>query len=80
MTPLGLGIDAIARALAVPPNRIGGIVNGTRAITADTELRLGKTFGTSPEPWLDLESDYELRVASQTTRKAIEPKIHVRLA
>jgi len=41
--------SAIARALSVPPNRIGAIVNGRRAITADTALRLGKYFGTSPE-------------------------------
>lgn len=49
MRPLGISINALARALAVPPNRIGAIVNCTRAITADTALRLGKYFGTSPE-------------------------------
>ena len=67
MQPLGISINALARALAVPANRISGIVNGTRAITADTALRLGKYFGVSPEIWLDLQSDYELRVARQTT-------------
>ena len=67
MRPLDISINGLARALAVPPNRIGGIVNGTRAITADTALRLGKYFGVSPETWLDLQSDYELRVARQTT-------------
>ncbi len=60
MVPLGISINALARALGVPPNRISGIVNGTRAITADTALRLGKYFGVSPETWLDLQSDYEL--------------------
>lgn len=55
-------------------------MNGTRAITADTALRLGKYFGTSPEIWLDLQSDYELRIARQTTWKAIEPKINARVA
>jgi len=54
MRPLGISINALARALSVPPNRIGAIVNGTRAITADTALRLGRHFGTSPELWLDL--------------------------
>ena len=80
MRPLGLSINALARALAVPPNRISGIVNGTRAITADTALRLGKYFGTSPEIWLDLQSDYELRVAKRTVWKSVEPKVQTRVA
>jgi antitoxin HigA-1 len=80
MRPLGISINALARALAVPPNRISGIVNGTRAITADTALRLGKYFGTSPEIWLDLQSDYELRVARQTTGKAIDSLVRTRVA
>lgn len=67
MRPLGISINALARALSVPPNRIGAIVNGSRAITADTALRLGRYFGASPELWLDLQSDYELRVARQMT-------------
>ncbi len=54
MRPLGISINALARDLAVPANRISGIINGTRAITADTALRLGKHFGVSPEIWLDL--------------------------
>jgi len=49
MRPLGLSMNALARALAVPANRVSGIVRGTRAISADTALRLGKYFGTSPE-------------------------------
>src|SRR5512136_1908984 len=80
MRPLGISINALARALAVAPNRIGGIVNGSRAITADTALRLGKYFGTSPEIWLDLQSDYELRLARQTTWKTIESRVRTRVA
>jgi antitoxin HigA-1 len=80
MSPLGLSINALARALAVPANRVSGIVNGTRAISADTALRLGKYFGTSPEIWLDLQSDYELRIARQTTWKQVEPKVQTRVA
>ncbi|MGE3840544.1 MAG: HigA family addiction module antitoxin [Vicinamibacterales bacterium] len=80
MRPLGLSINGLARALAVPPNRIGAIVNGTRAITADTALRLGRYFGTSPELWLDLQSDYDLRVARRTTGKAIESQVRTRVA
>jgi len=80
MVPLGLSINALARALAVPANRVSGIVNGTRAISADTALRLGKYFGTSPEIWLDLQSDYELRIARQTTWRQVEPKVKTRVA
>ena len=79
MGPLGLSINSLARALAVPANRISGIVNGTRAISADTALRLGKYFGTSPEIWLDLQSDYELRVARQTTWKEVEQRVQTRV-
>jgi addiction module HigA family antidote len=80
MRPLGLSINGLARALAVAPNRIGAIVNGSRAITADTALRLGKYFGTSPEIWLDLQSDYELRLARQTSWKAIDAQVRKRVA
>ena len=80
MRPLGISINALARALAVPPNRISGIINGTRAITADTALRLGKYFGVSPEIWLDLQSDYELRVARQTIWPDVEPLVKARVA
>lgn len=80
MRPLGISINALARDLAVPPNRISGIVNGTRAITADTALRLGKYFGVSPEVWLDLQSDYELRVARQTVWPIVAASVKTRVA
>ena len=57
------GFAALARALNVPTNRITGILNGQRAITADTALRLGHWFGTSAEFWLNLQKSYELRLA-----------------
>jgi addiction module HigA family antidote len=80
MRPLGISINALARDLAVPPNRISGIINGTRAITADTALRLGKYFGVSPELWLDLQSDYELRVARQTIWPTVASSVKTRVA
>ena len=80
MRPLGIGTNALARALAVPANRISGIVNGSRAITADTALRLGRYFGTSPELWLDLQSDFELRLARQTAGKVIDAQVSRRVA
>jgi addiction module HigA family antidote len=55
----------LARKLKVPTNRITGILNGQRAITGDTALRLAHFFGTSAEFWLNLQSLYELRVAQK---------------
>ena len=80
MRPLEISINALARDIDVPPNRVSGIVNGTRSITADTALRLGKHFGVSPEIWLDLQSDYDLRVAQRTVWKLIEPRVKARAA
>ena len=80
MKPLGISINALARAIDVPPNRVSEIVNGKRSITADTALRLGKHFGVSPEIWLDLQSDYDLRIMRRTVWKQIEPKVRARTA
>lgn len=80
MKPLGVSINALAREIAVPPNRISEIVSGKRAITADTALRLGKYFGISPEIWLGLQADYELRVAMRTTWPKAEPRVRVHQA
>lgn len=80
MRPLGITISALARDIAVPANRISQIVSGKRAFSADTALRLGKYFGVSPEIWLDLQSDYDLRLARQTTWKRIEPRVRTRVA
>ena len=77
MKPMGVSINALAREIAVPPNRISDIVNGKRAITADTALRLGKYFGVSPELWLGLQTDYDLRVAKRTTWPKAEHRVRV---
>ncbi|MGB7932239.1 MAG: HigA family addiction module antitoxin [Gammaproteobacteria bacterium] len=58
--------------------RISGIVNGRRAISADTALRLGKYFGVSPETWIGLQADYDLRIAQRSTWPEIEKRIHKR--
>jgi addiction module HigA family antidote len=76
MRPLGVSINKLARDIDVPPGRISEIVNGKRAVTADTALRLGRYFGVSPEIWLNLQADYELRVAQREGGKEIEA--HVR--
>jgi len=54
MVPFGLSGNTLAAALKVPANRITSILNGTRSITADTALRLGRYFGTTAEFWLNL--------------------------
>lgn len=76
MKPFGLSINKLARDIYVPPGRISEIVNGKRSITADTAIRLGRYFGVSPEIWLNLQADYELRVVMRETGKEIES--HVR--
>jgi addiction module HigA family antidote len=69
---LGMSAAELARKLDVPTNRITGILNGQRAITGDTALRLAHFFGTSAEFWLNLQSLYELRVAQKKVGKSIK--------
>ena len=80
MKPLGISINQLARDLDVPPNRIGAIVNGTRSITADTALRLGTYFRVSPETWLGLQIDYDLRVIQQRDGAEIISRVRSRPA
>ena len=76
MNPLGLSINGLARDLYVPPNRVHAIVRGNRSISADTARRLSKYFGTTPETWINLQVQYDLRVASRRVGAEIEK--HVR--
>ena len=62
MEPLNISINQLSRDLAVPPNRISEIVNGKRAITADTALRLQRYFKVEAQFWLNLQSEYDLRI------------------
>jgi addiction module HigA family antidote len=71
LNELGMSASELARNLDVPPNRITAILNGQRAITGDTALRLAHFFGTSAQFWLNLQSLYELRVAQQNVGKSI---------
>lgn len=72
LTELGMSAAGLARNLNVPTNRITAILNGQRAITGDTALRLAHFFGTSAEFWLNLQGLYELRVA----RKKVGSSLH----
>jgi addiction module HigA family antidote len=80
MKPMGISINRLARNIAVPPGRVSAIVNGKRAITADTAIRLGKYFGTSPEVWMGLQADYELRVAQRVIGQEVERRVHLHAA
>ena len=80
MKPLGLTINALARALDTTPTRIHGLVHGRRAITADTALRLGRYFRVAPETWLRLQSDYDLQVAEREAGERIRERVEERVA
>jgi len=69
---LDMSAAELARQLRVPTNRITHIINGRRAITGDTALRLGHFFGTSAEFWLNLQKLYELRLAEQESGAAVK--------
>ncbi len=63
LAPLGMTPNALSMALRVPASRIGEIVNQRRAITADTALRLGRYFGTTPEFWMNLQAGHDVSAA-----------------
>ena len=75
MKPLSIRINRLVRDIAVPRNRISSIVNGRRAISADTALWLGKYFGVSPEVWVWFQGGYDLRVAQQTVGVGIKKRV-----
>lgn len=80
MGPLGLSANALAHALHVPANRITAILNGTRGITADTALRLARYFGTTPEFWMGMQTDYDLRKAMRDKIERIKHDVTPRAA
>ena len=69
---LGMSAAGLARQLRVPTNRVTEILNGRRAITGDTALRLAHFFGTTAEFWLNLQGLYEIRVAERKSGKSIK--------
>jgi len=75
MEPMGLSINRLARDLVVPPNRISGIVNGKRAITADTALRLQLYFKIEAQFWLNLQSEHDLRMVKRKIWSDIKRRI-----
>ncbi len=77
MRPFAVSQNQLARDLDVPVARINDIVHAKRGISADTALRLSAYFGTTPEFWLNLQTRYDLKLASasvgDTIRRAVRP-------
>lgn len=78
LKPLEISQNQLSRDIDVPMSRIVGIIKHGRAITADTALRLGKYFGTTAEMWLNLQTDYDLRLERSTNWPSVEPTIRER--
>jgi addiction module HigA family antidote len=75
LVPMSVSVYALANAVKVPRSRVNDIVLGRRAITADTALRLARYFGTSPEFWINLQAQYDLEIAKESSRRRIEKEI-----
>lgn len=78
LVPLEMSVNQLAKALDITAARLNDIVRGRRGITADTALRLARYLGTSPDVWLGLQLEYDLRNAQQTKLKAIERAVKPR--
>ena len=78
LAPLGMGAIALARRLGVPRTRIERLVKGTTRMTPDTALRLARVFNTSPAYWLNMQTNYDMAIASgQVDVSGIEPLVGV---
>lgn len=71
LKPMGITPYRLAKDIDVPTNRVTGIVNETRSITADTALRFSRYFGTSAKIWTGLQADYDLAIAESLNNTAI---------
>ena len=80
LKPLAMSQYALAKAIDVPQIRISAIVNGKRAITPDTALRLARYFKTSPEFWMGMQTTYDLEIAREQVGAEIAAKVHPRAA
>ena len=77
LEPLDLSQYRLAKSISVPPRRINEIVHGTRAVTADTALRLARFFGTSDRFWLNLQAAYDLDVERDRLGDRLEREVAV---
>lgn len=77
MKPMGISARQLASDIDVTPSRISELVNGKRPITADTALRLGLFFNMDPRFWINLQTEYDMRVVLRSSRDKIAPRIRV---
>ena len=75
LIPLKISQNQLARDIDVPVSRVSGIVKGERSITADTALRLAAFFKTSPDMWMTLQSEYDLRLAKAERGDEINKRV-----
>ncbi len=77
LKPMGISQYRVAKDISVPPRRINEIVHGKRSVSADTALRLGRFFGTSPQFWLNLQTRFDLEVTEDLLAERLENEVHV---
>jgi len=77
LKPMAITQYRLAKDIGVPPRRINEIVNGQRAITADTALRLGRYFGMAPQFWLNLQSHYDLEQVQERLADRLDKEVKV---
>jgi addiction module HigA family antidote len=77
---LGMSVNALAKALNVPTPRINDVVRERRGVSADTALRLGRYFGTTPQFWLNLQSAYDLRLVETASGERILEEVSPKAA
>jgi antitoxin HigA-1 len=77
MKPLGISARMLSADIDVSPSRISDLVRGQRPITADTALRLGIYFSMEPRFWINLQSEYDMRMVARELQDKITPRIRV---
>ncbi len=75
MKPMGISQYRLAKAMSVYPRKVNEIIQGKRAITADTALRLARFFGTSAEVWMNLQTLYDLESAKDRLEECVEREV-----
>ena len=77
LKPMGISARQLAADIDVSPSRISEVVNGLRPITADTALRLGLFFSMEPRFWMNLQTEYDMRIAMRNLREKIVSRVRV---
>jgi len=77
MKPMGISARKLSADIHVSPSRISEVVHGQRPITADTAMRPGLYFGMEPRFWINLQSEYDMRITAREFQTKIAPRIRV---